>query len=277
MPAQTPGKIYLSVLFIVTLCFLSGRSLLAQDKAEPTQSPEIITPEAAAIDISYAAVMIQVYGVFETEYFANEGNGKYGCIDDLVKAGYITESEMSGDFSDFKIFSYLNADRSDFAIVAIPADNPDLIGLITTLDGTLYALAEYVAEDGLSYWFREIVNAEKTEFENSGSYDFIDNEVLYDLSFPMTLYLSFDKDAYFILHTELRDNTGVSYASDNGKVYVMNEYDPEMGPDASVIAERGEAIVWSPRVIGLLNACGSSNLAFARTENDGKYGDFYDL
>ncbi len=274
-------RIYLPALTLIALLAISNVSpahpalVMQTDSTQQAELWKWLGPHL----LEHAAIELRLLASNEQAYLEGPGNGKYGFPEELIDAVPFFYAHPDDAPQGFTLQWFLNEDRSDFAIVALPKDDPEMIGLMIDSVGEVFAFTQAESDGYDEHNLNPIVDAENDEITGAGQYSFIDVPELHDRWHPITLLLNSESTSFLAKWTQdcLLGDPGSAYLSGTGLAYFVGLYDSEIG---STLAEwRGydRLLGFEARAKGTLRSIASSELAYRSIRGGEQFGSFQDL
>lgn len=149
---------------------------------------------------TYARENLRSLGSSQTAYAAILTNGRYGTFDDLQSAHYILADFTTENYvTDYHIFWYLNRDRSDFVILALPDEGYDKQPYMIDNRGMVMAIEslDYFEADDEWQAILDDLNDSVSEY---GEYDWVNLPVPFQTALEYDLFLSGDGLNFMLNH-----------------------------------------------------------------------------
>ena len=148
----------------------------------------------------------------------------------MIEEGYISRDQTPATFlGGFDLYWFLSEDKSDYAVLAVPTEFPEMIGLLTDSSEVLVAAVQTGTEGDLGP-FGPVVEALEENKAEDGTYNFVDMDDFNEPGFMMDLYLTEDNTEYgLVMLTETPYGiNGAGYFGFSSLGYVFLEYSEDL-------------------------------------------------
>jgi len=274
-----------------TLCVVAALLVLTAIPAAARAVPTLLmqAEEGAAAGpaptrediVESAASLLEMLAILENDFAQNSEEGKFGDFEDFVEVNYITRGLTPDTFmSGFALQWYFNDDWTEYAIIALPTDDPEMVGLLIDSSGRLLSIAELKdpEEERMFYGgLISVLTGKPTVGDQGERLEWPEPRIA--TSYGVTIYRSSDREAFALVgRTPSLQRGGADiYLSVPETFYWGTPFDLHLGTTSDEILEYKRITDFGRRAVGTLRTLGSSQLAFQGWQADRTYGTFQNL